>query len=121
MRQSKSSIRNDPRVDSEMLFSAPHVFLALRWVPPIFAIVGSSATYITIWAVLRGARWPLTERVYQRLEEKLYSAYQALIGFLFETWSGVEVRSRRGECECGGEWGGEESVSVEVSGEVRRV
>ena len=28
---------------------------------------------------------------------------------------------RRGECECGGEWGGEESVSVEVSGEERRV
>ena len=74
-----------------MLFSAPHVLLAFRWVPPTFAIVGSSATYITIWAVLRGARWPLTERVYQRLEEKLYSAYQALIGFLFETWSGVEV------------------------------
>ena len=24
---------------------------------------------------------------------------------------------RRGECECGGEWGGEESVSVEVSGD----
>ena len=22
---------------------------------------------------------------------------------------------RRGECECGGEWGGEECVSVEVS------
>ena len=78
-----------PRV--EMLFSAPHVLLALRWVPPTFAIVGSSATYITIWAVLRGARWPLSERVYRRLDEMLYSAYQALIGFLFETWSGVEV------------------------------
>ena len=78
-----------PRV--EMLFSAPHVLLALRWVPPTFAIVGSSATYITIWAVLRGARWPLSERVYRRLDEMLYSAYQALTGFLFETWSGVEV------------------------------
>ena len=30
---------------------------------------------------------------------------------------------RRGECECGSEWGSEESVSVsvEVSGEARRV
>ena len=28
---------------------------------------------------------------------------------------------RRGECECGGEQGGKESVSVEVSGETRRV
>jgi len=79
------------------MLSVPHVLLALRWVPPSFAIIGSSATYMTIWAVLRGLSWPFPERVYRRAEERLYSAYQALVGFFFETWSGVEVSDEFGE------------------------
>ena len=73
------------------MLSVPHILLALRWVPPSFAIIGSSATYMTMMALLRGASWPFPERVYRKIEERLYSAYQALVGFFFETWSGVEV------------------------------
>lgn len=74
-----------------MILAAPHLLLALRWVPPAFALMGSTATYISAWALIRLLTLPLPERCYRRAEETLYSSYQHLVGFLFETWSGVEV------------------------------
>ena len=74
-----------------MILAAPHVLLALRWVPPAIALVGSTATYISAWAFIRLLTWPLSDRCYRAAEETLYVSYQYLVGFLFETWSGVEV------------------------------
>ncbi|KAL5508983.1 hypothetical protein EMCRGX_G004255 [Ephydatia muelleri] len=73
-----------------MILAAPHLLLALRWVPPAFALMGSTATYISAWALIRLLTLPLSERCYRRAEETLYASYQRLVGFLFETWSGVE-------------------------------
>ena len=75
----------------KMIFSAPYILLAFRWLPPSVAIFGTTATYMTILAAIRTVTWPFPERVYRRAEEKLCGSYQALIGFFFETWSGVEV------------------------------
>lgn len=73
-----------------MILAAPHLLLALRWVPPAIALMGSAATYVSAWGLIRLLTWPLPERCYRRAEEKLYVSYQYLVGFLFETWSGVE-------------------------------
>ena len=58
--------------------------------------MGSTATYMTAWALLQCASLVLPARAASRLERRLYSSYQAMVGFWFETWSGVEVGGARG-------------------------
>ena len=72
---------------------APHLLVAARWVVPTTVLVGSSATYLTALAAIRLLTLPFPEQYYWRGEQALYSAYQSVTGFLFETWSGVEVRT----------------------------
>ncbi len=74
-----------------MILSVPHVLRALRWVPPAIVLLGTPPTYLTAWAAIRVVTLPFPEWVYQRLEEQLYSFYQAFVGFFYEGWSGVEV------------------------------
>ena len=76
---------------SDAMFSAPFVLLSLRCVPPAVVLLGSSVTYVTAWTALRCASLVLSARAASRLEVRLYSWYQAMVGFWFETWSGVEV------------------------------
>ena len=74
-----------------MLASAPFLLLHLRCLPPSLLILGSAPTFITAMALLRALTLPLPPSVFWRAEERLYSAYQAMVGFFFESWSGVEV------------------------------
>jgi hypothetical protein len=74
-----------------MILTAPHLIRALRWIPPGVTIVGTSCTFINFWVAIRALTLPLPGWVYRRLEEMLYSNYQAMVGFWYETWSGVEV------------------------------
>ena len=74
-----------------MIITATHLLRGLRWVPPAISIIGTSPLYLDIWSILRTVTLPLPARIYSRLEEKLYSNYQAMVGFFYETWSGVEV------------------------------
>lgn len=76
-----------------MILTAPHLIRALRWIPPGVTILGGSCSFLNLWTAIRALTWPLPEWVYFRLEEMLYSNYQAMVGFWYETWSGVEVRS----------------------------
>lgn len=75
-----------------MILTAPHLIRAIRWIPPAVAILGSSCSFLNFWAAIRATTWPFPEWVYARLEEMLYGNYQAMVGFWYETWSGVEVR-----------------------------
>lgn len=77
-----------------MILTAPHVIRALRWIPPGVAILGSSCTFLNFWAAIRALTLPLPGWVYRRLDEMLYSNYQAMVGFWYETWSGVEVHQK---------------------------
>jgi hypothetical protein len=74
-----------------MIFSGPFLFHALRWLPPAVCIIGSSAAYVNAMALLQCAALVLPERAARRLEMSLYSSYQCMVGFWYETWSGVEV------------------------------
>lgn len=74
-----------------MIFSGPFLVQALRWVPPAFVIMGSTATYMNGMALLQVASLLLPARTTARLELGLYSCYQRMVGFWFETWSNVEV------------------------------
>ena len=74
-----------------MIVAAPHLMLSLRWIPPGVAILGSAPLYLAGWGVVRLLTLPLPYRLYRRLDEYLYSGYQAMVGFYYEIWSGVEV------------------------------
>ena len=78
-----------------MIFSAPFLLHSLRWVPPAAFILGSTATYVTAFGLLQCASLVLPARAASRLEMSLYSSYQAMVGFWFEMWSGVEVGGAR--------------------------
>lgn len=73
-----------------MILTAPFVVLALRWLPPALVIFGSVVTHSTVLAAVRILTWPFPERVFRRVDEKMYGSYQAMVGFFYETWSGVE-------------------------------
>ena len=77
-----------------MILHAPHVLRALRWIPPTAVLVGSTASYLTALALLWVVSAPLSKDLYARGERVVYSSYIALLGFFYETWSGVEVRPR---------------------------
>ncbi len=74
-----------------MIVAAPHILLSLRWVPPGVAILGSAPIFLAHWTAIKILTFPLPYRFYRRLDEYLYGKYQAMVGFYYETWSGVEV------------------------------
>lgn len=74
-----------------MIFSGPVLVRWLRWIPPAFVIMGSTTTYMTGMGLLAVAGLVLPARASSQLEMALYSSYQRMIGFWFETWSCVEV------------------------------
>ena len=93
---------------SDAMFSAPFLLLSLRWVPPTVALLGSPVTYMAAWTALRCASLVMSARAASRLETRLYSWYQAMVGFWFETWSGVEVGAGPG----GGAYSSQHSVCM---------
>lgn len=74
-----------------MIFSGPFLVLSLRWIPPAACIMGTAATYMNVMALLQCVALVIPERAASRLERGLYSSYQRMVSFWFETWSGVEV------------------------------
>ena len=55
---------------------------------------GVSPQFIGLWFVWRTASMFLPDWMYQWGDDKLYSLYQRLVLFCFETWTGVEVRNK---------------------------
>lgn len=73
------------------MLSTPYLLLYLRCLPPAVCLMGTTATYMSSWALLQCAALVLPKRTADKLETALYSSYQAMVGFWFETWSGAEV------------------------------
>ena len=76
-----------------MIFSGPFLAQSLRWIPPAAVITGAAATYVNVMGFLQCLALVLPARAFSRLERGLYSSYQRMVGFWFETWSGVEVKT----------------------------
>ena len=74
-----------------MILTALYTALDYRHLPASVTIFGSSASYTVTWSVLKLASLPFGERVFFGLEDNLYAAYQWMVAFFFEKWSGVEV------------------------------
>ena len=75
----------------KMILHAPHLVLSLRWIPPCAVIIGCSPLYLVKWSAVKLLTFPLPRRAFVWLEDLLLSNYSALVGFFYETWSGVEV------------------------------
>ena len=73
------------------MISAPHLLLSVRWVPPAVAILGQAPLFLGKWTVVRLISLPFPRPVYRWLDQNLYGSYQAMVGFFYELWSGVEV------------------------------
>lgn len=53
---------------------------------------GVTPQYLAMWLLWRGASIAMPDWLYQWGDDKLYSLYQRLVLFFFETCTGVEVR-----------------------------
>ncbi|XP_046565821.1 1-acyl-sn-glycerol-3-phosphate acyltransferase epsilon-like [Haliotis rubra] len=74
-----------------MLLSLLVYLQSLRWVVPTAVMLGSAPAYITAWMAVRMATAILPRRYYRRGDDLLYSAYQRLVLFFFENYTGVEI------------------------------
>ena len=74
-----------------MIFHAPHLLLSLRWAVPAVTIFGNVTATVTMLFVIQLLTLPLPERFAWSINRSLVSKYMSLIGFFYETWSGVEV------------------------------
>ena len=65
---------------------------SLRFALPAFVLVGVSPHFVVSWLALRLASSVLPRRVFERLDESAYDAYQSLVVYFFETYAGTKVR-----------------------------
>ena len=74
-----------------MIFHAPFLLLSLRCVIPSVMILGSATS---LWIFVTAAKLlslPFRRSVYHRLDQRVTSSIISVVGYFFETWSGVEV------------------------------
>ena len=76
---------------AEMIFHAPHLLLAFRWLIPAIGIFGNSTNHCVLVAMLRLLLFPCSVGTAARWHAKLASKYMGLIAFFYENWSGVKV------------------------------
>lgn len=70
------------------------VCLCNRYALGSVMMVGVAPEYLGVWLVWRGMSLALPPWVYQWGDDKLYSLYQRLVLFFFETCTRVEVGNR---------------------------
>ncbi|XP_052257222.1 1-acyl-sn-glycerol-3-phosphate acyltransferase epsilon-like [Dreissena polymorpha] len=64
----------------------------LRWTLPLALSLGSSPIYISVWAAARIVTFCLPRSVYTYTDDRLYSLYQRLVLFIFNTYSRSKVK-----------------------------
>lgn len=69
-------------------------FLPSRYAFGSAMMIGVAPEYLAIWLVWRGASLVLPSWIYQWGDDKLYSLYQRLVLFFFETCTNLEVVSQ---------------------------
>ena len=72
---------------------------SLRFAIPAAAMLGVVPQYLLTWGAWRLLSAVLPRRVYERGDEFLYSSYQSMVSFFFETYTGAEV-SLKTFCYC---------------------
>ena len=75
----------------DMIFHAPFLILSLRCVVPSIMIMGSATNFWILATAAKLFTLPFGKNAYQRLDRRLVSSMIGLVGYFFETWSGVEV------------------------------
>ena len=82
--------RNQSLVD-DMIFHAPFLILSLRCIVPSVVIMGSATSLWILTTAAKLLSLPFGRSAYHRLDQRVTSSIVSLIGYFFETWSGVEV------------------------------
>ncbi|XP_038628113.1 1-acyl-sn-glycerol-3-phosphate acyltransferase epsilon isoform X2 [Tachyglossus aculeatus] len=75
-----------------MLLSLVLHTYSMRYVLPAAVMMGTAPTYILAWAAWRllAALFP-TSRLYQEVDDRLYTIYQSMVLFFFENYTGVQI------------------------------
>lgn len=89
-----------------MLLSLVLHMYSLRSVLPAAVMLGSAPTYLLAWGAWRLLSACLPARVYQAVDDRLYCAYQSMVLFFFENYTGVQVSARPARGPPGGVCGG---------------
>ncbi|XP_069741325.1 1-acyl-sn-glycerol-3-phosphate acyltransferase epsilon isoform X2 [Narcine bancroftii] len=64
---------------------------SLRYWLPAALMMGTAPAYLLTWAAWRLLSLLLPARLYHRLDDRLYTIYQSVVLFFFETYTGVEI------------------------------
>ncbi|KAL4236491.1 1-acyl-sn-glycerol-3-phosphate acyltransferase epsilon [Mactra antiquata] len=74
-----------------MFLSVLQHLYSLRWTLPTAIMMGSSPTFITVWAAMRTLTIFLPERIYTQANDTMYDLYMRLILFFFHSYTGAVV------------------------------
>nr|XP_033793854.1 1-acyl-sn-glycerol-3-phosphate acyltransferase epsilon [Geotrypetes seraphini] len=74
-----------------MLLSLVLYTYSLRYMLPTAVMLGTAPTYFLAWAVWRLLSSVLPARMYHEVDDRLYTVYQSMVLFFFESYTGVEI------------------------------
>ena len=75
----------------KMIFHAPHLLLSVRWLVPAIGIFGNTTNQCMAIILYRLLTLPFSPNFIWKYHRALSSQYMSLIGFFYESWSGVQV------------------------------
>ncbi|XP_013869809.1 1-acyl-sn-glycerol-3-phosphate acyltransferase epsilon isoform X1 [Austrofundulus limnaeus] len=64
---------------------------SLRYLFPATIMLGTAPAYLLSWGVWRLISMVLPERLYHKIDDRLYCIYQSMVLFFFENYTGVEI------------------------------
>ncbi|CAH2248628.1 1-acyl-sn-glycerol-3-phosphate acyltransferase epsilon [Pelobates cultripes] len=74
-----------------MLLSAVLHTYSLRYMLPAALMLGTAPTYLLAWGCWRALSTILPQRVYWRVDDRLYTMYQSMVLFFFQHYTGVQI------------------------------
>ena len=74
-----------------MIFHVPFLILSLRCIVPFVMVMGSATSLWILSTAAKLLSLPFRRNVYHRLDQRVTSSIVSLVGYFFETWSGVKV------------------------------
>lgn len=64
---------------------------SMRSLLPGLVLLGSAPTYVLLWGAWRLLSMLLPARLYQRVDDHIYSVYQSAVLFFFEQYNGAQI------------------------------
>ncbi|XP_068137458.1 1-acyl-sn-glycerol-3-phosphate acyltransferase epsilon isoform X2 [Hyperolius riggenbachi] len=74
-----------------MLLSAVVHTYSLRYMLPAALMLGSAPTYLLAWGCWRAMSTVFPERLYRKVDDRLYVIYQSMVLFFFQHYTGVQI------------------------------